>query len=81
MPARESTRVNEASKLLRARSLAKSCKILHGTSHRCPMRGRYRGERGGRGSSYTHVRLIACALGLARQEMKSKANQTKTEAS
>lgn len=81
MAARESTRVNEASKLLRARSLAKSCKILHGTSHRCPMRGRGKvsREKGGTGGWQLHTCALNCmclGVGTPRNE-----KQTKTEAS
>lgn len=81
MPARESTRVNEASKLLRARSLAKSCKILHGTSHRCPMRGRYRGERGEEGEQLHTCALNCMCLGVGtpRNEKQSEPNQNRSQ--
>lgn len=82
MPARESTRVNEASKLLRARSLAKSCKILHGTSHRCPMRGRYRGEREGRKGEQLHTCALNCmclGVGTPRNEKQSEPNQNRSQ--
>lgn len=78
MPARESTRVNEASKLLRARYARspKSCKILHGTSHRCPRREM---EVVGADAGQLHTCALNCmclGVGTPSQEMKTKPNQS-----
>lgn len=78
MPARESTRVNEASKLLRARYARspKSCKILHGTSHRCPRREL---EVVGADAGQLHTCALNCmclGVGTPSQEMKTKPNQS-----